>query len=124
MTTEEIKKLMDAQGWTISALAEELSINHINLGRILAGQRPLTSQLEKHIEYVLGARKSQMMIFTVDLPDATCRKMFPGWDALTEEEKRKAVGAVFQSTIDELVAMGRAKLTQEELEKLKSIAGM
>lgn len=123
MNLQEIKRVMEVQGWTIAALAKELSINPVNLGRILSGHRPLTEQLKKHIEYVLGERKSQMLIFTVDLPEASCRAMFPGWDSLTEEEKRESCQAVIRESLKELIALGAAALTEEELQKLKEIAG-
>ena len=123
MTTQEIKQILEDRGLSISGLAEELGINNDNLGRILAGKRPLTEQLARHIEYVLGVRKSQLMVFNVELPEGEVQRFVPGWDKLSPEEQRKAALAVARNVLRELIENGRAALTPEELEELRLKTG-
>ena len=123
MTVDEIKHAMDEMGWSISRMAKELDITPDYMGRVLAGKRALTGQLARHIEYVLGRRRSQLFVFTVDLPEGTVRQYVPGWEELSPEEQRKAAQAVARRMLEELVAQGESLLTQEQRDELKRFAG-
>ena len=122
MDRQEIKQLMKDCGMTTVELAEKLGMNYQSVSKILVGSRPLTVQLQRHIEYILGRRKSQLMMFTVDLPEATVKTMVPGWEELSKEEQQQAAHAVIRAIVEELMAAGKAALTPEELAKLKEIA--
>ena len=123
MTVDEIKQAMDALGWSISRMAKELDITADYMGRVLSGKRALTGQLARHIEYVLGRRKSQLFVFTVELPEGTARQYVPGWEELSQEEQRKAAQAVARRMLDELVTQGESLLTREQREQLRRFAG-
>ena len=86
MTPEEINKLLEHRPGGKKKLAEELGISYDSLRLILAGNRPLTAQLSRHIEYVLGKRKQQTFIYTVDLPEGTVQSWLPQHANMSEEE--------------------------------------
>lgn len=119
MTIEQIKAEMKQQGLSIQQMADKLGVNYDSLRLILSGVRPLKEQLSRHIDFVLGAAKTQVFLFTVDLPEATARVWAPGWEKLTEEEKQKAAAAVGQASAEALARRGEALLTPQEQELLK-----
>lgn len=110
MTIQEIKAEMKRQGLSMHALASKLGVSYDTLRLILSGVRPLKEQLARHIEYVLGVAKTQVLVFTVDLPEATARVWAPGWDKLSAEEKEKAAAAVGQAAADALISKGETLL--------------
>ena len=122
MTPEEINKLLEHRPGGKKKLAEELGISYDSLRLILAGNRPLTAQLSRHIEYVLGKRKQQTFIYTVDLPEGTVRSWVPGFDTLSEEEQQKTLRAICHNVLAELAAKGAERLTEQEREALKELA--
>lgn len=119
MTIEQIKAEMKQQGVSLRELADKLGVNYDSLRLILSGVRPLKEQLARHIDFVLGAAKTQVFVFTVDLPEATARVWAPGWEKLTKEEQQKAAAAVGQAAADALVKRGEALLSPHELDQLK-----
>lgn len=124
MTLAEINKELTDRGWTNRKLAEELGVNESGLGQILKGNRPLTEQLSKHIEYVLNKRKQQTFVFTVDLPEGTVQRWVPGFDTLTEEEKRKSLQSICKSIMHDLATKGADALTETERAELAQISGL
>lgn len=122
MTLEEINEELKMRGWTNRKLAEELGVNESGLGQILKGNRPLTEQLSKHIEYVLNKRKQQTFIYTVDLPEGTVRSWVPGFETLSPEEQQKALHAICRNVLAELAAKGAERLTEQERAALKELA--
>lgn len=123
MDIDEIKRILKERGMTQEDLAKELCISYSSIRRILCGAATLTPQLSRHIEFVLGIRKSQMLMFTVELPDEQVREMVPGWDELSPEEQDKTGRAVIRHIMDEMIKVGEASLTPEERRKLKRMAG-
>lgn len=123
MTLEEINEELKMRGWTNRKLAEELGVNESGLGQILKGNRPLTEQLSKHIEYVLNKRKQQTFIYTVDLPEGTVRSWVPGFDTLSPEEQQKALHAICRNVLAELAAKGAERLTDKERAELQELIG-
>jgi len=124
MTLEEINEELKVRGWTNRKLADELGVNESGLGQILKGNRPLTEQLSKHIEYVLNKRKQQTFIFTVDLPEGTVQRWVPGFDSLTEEEKQKSLHAICENIMHDLAVKGAGALTESERAELEQISGL
>ena len=124
MTLEEINEELKVRGWTNRKLAEELGVNESGLGQILKGNRPLTEQLAKHIEYVLNKRKQQTFVFTVDLPEGTVQRWVPGFDTLTEDEKQKTLRAICQNIMRDLAAKGAENLSEKERAELEQISGL
>ena len=110
MTLEEINEELKERGWTNRKLAEELGVNESGLGQILKGNRPLTDQLSRHIEYVLGKRKQQTFVYTVDLPEGTVQSWLPHHANMSEEEKRQALTAICQHIKADLIAAGERAL--------------
>ena len=123
MTLEEINEELKMRGWTNRKLAEELGVNESGLGQILKGNRPLTEQLSKHIEYVLNKRKQQTFIYTVDLPEGTVRNWVPGFETLSPEEQQKALHAICRNVLAELAAKGAERLTDKERAELQELIG-
>lgn len=119
MTLEEINEELKKRGWTNRKLAEELGVNESGLGQILKGNRPLTEQLSKHIEYVLDKRKQQTFIYTVDLPEYTVHSWVPGFATLSEEEQQKTLQAICHNIISDLSKLGTQNLTEQEISQLK-----
>ncbi len=123
MTLEEINEELKMRGWTNRKLAEELGVNESGLGQILKGNRPLTEQLSKHIEYVLDKRKQQTFIYTVDLPEGTVRSWVPGFETLSPEEQQKTLHAICRNVLAELAAKGAERLTDKERAELQELIG-
>ena len=53
MTPEELKQAIYSRGYTIKAFAEILGVHPDSLQRILAGRKPMTEQLRRHIMLAL-----------------------------------------------------------------------
>jgi len=114
MTITEINQLLEKRAGGKKKLAEELGVNYDSLRLILAGNRPLTEQLSRHIEYVLGKRKQQTFVYTVDLPEGTVQSWLPNHANLTDEEKHLALTAICERIKADLIAAGERALPAEE----------
>lgn len=113
MTIEEIKKELRVQGLSVKELAEKLGMSYTNTRLMLSGARPMSLQIQRHINYILGAAKSQVVMITVDLPEAVARVWAPGWESLTPEEKEVTARKVVQAATDALVSRGEALLEDQ-----------
>lgn len=121
MTTGEIKEAMRTQGISMKEMADELGVSYDSLRQILAGQRSMTLQLERHITRVLGEAKTQLIMVTVDLPEATARLWTPGWSKLNVQEQQKAATAAAQAIVEQLIEKGAQGLGEEDLAALKAL---
>lgn len=110
MTIEEIKSVLSDRNMTQQQLAEELGISYSSIRQILSGATKLTAQLSRHIEYVLGKRKQQTFIYTVDLPEGTVQSWLPQHANMSEEEKRQALTAICERIKRDLIAAGERAL--------------
>lgn len=123
MNPEEIKTALKERGWTITDLAEKIGVTADGLGRILAGKRPLTQQLERHIGLVLGMRKDTLMMFRVSLPDAEVESWVPGWEKLSRAEKAAAAEAVVREAALLAAERGMEGLSEAEKMELARVCG-
>lgn len=123
MNPEEIKTALKKRRWTITDLAEKIGVTADGLGRILAGKRPLTQQLERHIGLVLGMRKDTLMMFRVSLPDAEVESWVPGWGKLSRAEKAAAAEAVVREAALLAAERGLNELSEGEKEDLERVCG-
>lgn len=114
MDTNEIKQELDRRGWTAIKLAENLGVSAPSLRQVLCGSRPMTKQLEKHIELLFASTRTVFFAFTVDIPDATCRSWVPDWDNLTPKTQAKAVKAVVIETLEKLKKIGYENMTEAD----------
>ena len=121
MTLEEIKESMARQGITMKGLAETLGVSYDSFRQILAGQRKMTLQLERHIARVLGEMKSQMFIVTVDFPEVAAKLWTPGFSRLNAEDQKKAAIAAAQSIVEILKEKGAGCLSEDELAALENL---
>lgn len=121
MTIEEIKSVLSDRNMTQQQLAEELGISYSSIRQILSGATKLTAQLSRHIEYVLGKRKQQTFIYTVDLPEGTVRSWVPGFETLSPEEQQKTLHAICRNVLAELAAKGAERLTAKERAELQDL---
>lgn len=112
---------MENQGITTRMMADKLSVSYDSLRLILSGKRPLTDQLAKHIEFILGTRKQQSFVYTVELPDATVRQWIPEFDKLSNEEQIKAIHAICESNLDHLIKLGAQSLTEKERQAARTL---
>lgn len=111
MTVDEIKKELEARGWTQEDLANKLGMSHSNIRKVMCGSARLTKQLEKHIGLMFEAERIAVLVYKVDLSDKqvmdlTSGKQFPD----TPEGRRRmmdALEAVISHNIRRLAALGR-----------------
>ena len=105
MTIDEINERLRLQGWTNRRLADELGVNESSLGQILKGNRPLTEQLSRHIEYVLGKREA-VLVYRVDVPTHKVEELTAGRGCVTEADHREALQAIIEHNLQELAKLG------------------
>ena len=90
---------------SITALAEELGVTADGLGRILAGKRPITEQLQRHIDYVLGKREA-VLVYRVDVGTHKVEELTAGRGCVTESDHRQALQAILEHNLQELIKVG------------------
>ncbi len=59
MTNEELKAAIKAKGYTLKAFADVLGVAYTTLRQVLAGSKPLTEQLRRHIMLALQVSPQQ-----------------------------------------------------------------
>ena len=106
MDISEIKAQMAEQKLTIKMLADKLCVSYDALRQIMAGQRPLTAQLSRHIELTLGVKREEMVIHRVTLPDEVAERLVPHADQLPADVLATVLEAIVHASLDELAAMG------------------
>lgn len=81
MEIDEIKKMMEEQGYNITTLAQKLSMNRETLGRVLSGKNPMTDTLRKHIELLLTGPvtppepKEAVFVYRINITDREAREI-------------------------------------------------
>lgn len=120
MTIEQIKQRLAELKWTNKKLAEKLHVHEVTLNLILSGKNKLTDQLSAHIELLLNNTQEQLIMYKITYPDALCRSWLPGWDDLTEEQRRVGLEAVLREAAQQLILEQEARMTPEEVEQLKA----
>ena len=105
MTLEEIKKEMAAREMSITSLANELGITADGLGRVLSGKRPLTEQLERHIEHVLGKREC-ILVYRVDASSQKVEELTAGKGCKCEKDRVEALQAIIALNMKQLAELG------------------
>ena len=118
MDIAEIRSELQARGWTQEILAQKLSMNHKSINDILRGGRPLTAQLAKHIELLFQQTRTAVFVYSVDIPDGTCREWVPGWDDMTQKQRECAVRAVVMKTLERLKQIGMECLSDQDREAM------
>lgn len=107
MTNEEIKAEMEARHMSITELARKLDITADGLGRILAGKRPMTGQLSRHIELLLEKERDCMFLYKIELPEAKVTELCGRATCQTEEDRLTAIDAIIRHNLAELIELGR-----------------
>ena len=120
MTKDEIKNALRERGWTYQTLAEKLRVSYGALRTVLSENGKLTDQLNAHIELLLNNTQEQLIMYKITYPDALCRSWLPGWDDLTEEQRRVGLEAVLREAAQQLIREQEARMTPEEVEQLKA----
>lgn len=120
MTIDEIKQALRERGWSNKKLAEMLHIHEVTLNLILSGKNKLTDQLSAHIELLLGNTQEQLIMYKITYPDAVVQSWLPGWDELTPEQRKAGIEAVLREATEQLVAEQEARMTPEEVARLKA----
>lgn len=120
MTKDEIKNALRERGWTYQTLAEKLRVSYGALRTVLSENGKLTDQLNAHIELLLKNTQEQLIMYKITYPDALCRSWLPGWDDLTEEQRRVGLEAVLREAAQQLIREQEARMTPEEVEQLKA----
>ncbi len=116
MTIQDIKEQMRVRGLTIKNLADMLFVDYNSLRQILSGKRPLTAQLNRHIELALGIVKEEMVIYKVTIPDEVVERVVPNASQMSKAQLEAVIKAVLLKNVEELAEMG-AKLEWTEAER-------
>ena len=114
MTLEEINREISERKKKVSELAEELGVNTNSLRQILAGQRPLTEQLARHISYVLGKRES-ILVYRVQASEKRVEELTAGKGCKGDKERVEAMQAIIAYNMQQLAELGaQASWTAEQ----------
>ena len=115
MTLDEINQIMAEREMHVSSLADSLGVNTNSLRQILAGQRPLTEQLARHISYVLGKRES-ILVYRVQASEKKVEELTAGKGCKSDKDRVEAMQAVIAYNMKQLAELGaRAGWTAEQL---------
>lgn len=115
MEIDEIKKMMEEQGYNITTLAQKLSMNRETLGRVLSGKNPMTDTLRKHIELILGSADEAVFVYRINLTTEQVRELCGERYTGVEEKDgklilppraRKAVELVIRHNLRRLARIG------------------
>lgn len=117
MNVDEIKAELKARGMTQQQLADQLKVSYSNIRQIMCGAIRLTPQLAAHIDLLFGRRREQVIVYTIDLPEARCRDYIPDWDTLPPAQQEVALKSILRAAADRLIAIG-ATISPEELKSL------
>lgn len=114
MTLEEINREISERKKKVSELAEELGVNTNSLRQILAGQRPLTEQLARHISYVLGKRES-ILVYRVQASEKRVEELTAGKGCKCDKDRVEAMQAIIAYNMQQLAELGeQASWTPEQ----------
>lgn len=115
MTTDEIKELLAARGWTQAELAEKLGCNAKSLNEVLRGARPLTETMNRHIELLLREQDEAVFVYRINLTTEQVRELCGERYTGVEEKDgklilppraRKAVELVIRHNLARLARIG------------------
>lgn len=106
MTPEDIKERLKERGWTQADLAEKLGVHPGTIKNLLSGQRPITEQLSRHIDYVLGTAREAVLVYRVDVPTHKVEELTAGRGCVTEADYREALAAVLKHNLQVLAEVG------------------
>ena len=120
MDIQEINQALKDRGWTQQLLAEKLRMHPVALNRVLTGKTELKPTLAAHIELLLGNTQEQLIMYKITYPDAVVQSWLPGWDELTPEQRKAGIEAVLREATEQLVAEQEARMTPEEVARLKA----
>lgn len=123
MNLDTIKKEMELRGWSASDLAEKLAVNPDGLRKILAGKRPLTETLERHIERIFEGSMTAVLVYTIDFPDEELRSWVPMWDRMSKRQRVVALKKVFQQVLGDMIKEGNRCLAEEDADLVKTLIG-
>lgn len=111
MTIEDVKKELDARGWSYADLAERIYMSEAQIKDIMRGKAKMRKTLQNHLELLFEADKSAVLVYKVDLSDKqvmdlTSGKQFPD----TPDGRQRmmdALEAVVSHNIRRLATLGR-----------------
>lgn len=115
MTTDEIKELLAARGWTQAELAEKLGCNAKGLNEVLRGARPLTETMNRHIELLLREQDEAVFVYRINLTTEQVRELcgerYTGMEEkdgklILPPRARKAVELVIRHNLRRLARIG------------------
>lgn len=124
MTLDDIKRELKQRGWTYGDLADKLDVSESLLKKVFSEKAPLTGQLARHISLLFESSRTVVFVYSVDLPDETCREWIPGWDELSQKQQKQAVRAIVMQTIKRLKQVGMDCLTDEERRAMADCCAM
>ena len=120
MTLEQINKTLEERRLTTRWLANQLSINESGLGQILNGNRTLTDQLRKHIEFILAQPREATLLYKINLTEGTTAELLGDKACTCKDDYLPALEAVIRHNLVELVNRGATMVdwTDEERKAL------
>lgn len=105
MTLEEINAEMETRQIKVGQLAEELGVNVNSLRQILAGQRPLTEQLSRHIAHILGQREC-IFVYKVNASTQKVEELTAGRGCTCERDRVQAMQGIIAHNMELLAKAG------------------
>lgn len=105
MDIPEILERMEQRGYTRKTLAEELGVSYDTLRLVLAGQRPLTEQLSRHISHVLG-KSECIFVYRVTVEDSKVEELTAGKGCPSEKARAEAIKELVRHNMLELARLG------------------
>ncbi len=121
MDIGEIKREMDLRGWSASDLAKKLAINADGLRKLLAGKRPMTETLERHIERIFEVAMTSVLVYSIGFPDEKLRCWIPLWDEMSPRQRVVALKKVFRRVLSDLEKQGSRCLDEEDAKRVKAL---
>lgn len=115
MTIDEINARMDTLKIKVGKLAEDLGVNVNSLRQILAGQRPLTEQLSRHIARILWPQEC-IIVYRVKVGEKKVEELTAGKGCATDALRVQAMQGIIAHNMKQLAELGaKAGWTPEQL---------
>lgn len=105
MTIDEINSRMDTLKIKVGKLAEDLGVNVNSLRQILAGQRPLTEQLSRHIARILWPQEC-IIVYRVKVGEKKVEELTAGRGCTCERDRVQAMQGIIAHNMELLAKAG------------------
>ena len=119
MTIDDIRRELQARGWTQKQLATKLRIHPVTLGLILTGKNKLTPQLAAHIDLIFHSEHDVFVAHKVSLTTGKVQPFYQGIEHLSETEQLNVLLDVVRDTAQWYIEEQRPHLSPEKIADLE-----